>query len=391
MKKIIILITLAYCSLNLIAQNPYHSILSEIEQNNTLLAATRSETDAEKISNKTGLLPDSPEVEYHYLWGTGDDGGTCQDISASQSFDFPTVYYHKKKVSDKQNSQLDLKYMIDRKDIMLEAYKLCVELSYLNKLTNEYSKQYDYAKQTADAYQASFDKGNANRIELNKANISLINAEKNLKAAEMERDFVYAELVRLNGGQDFQFLGSYPVVIVPANFEAWYGMMKENNLSLRYLEQELNLNKSSEKLQRSLNLPKFSAGYMREGAPHEQFQGLTVGMSIPLWENRNTVRQIKAHNQAIVATQVNEDLRFRNETKAQYDKLVYLKKILDMYESTVADTKTVDLLKKAMEGGEISLIDYLQELEVFYEMITNKLETERDLHLVWADLIQWEL
>ena len=37
------------------------------------------------------------------------------------------------------------------------------------------------------------------------------------------------------------------------------------------------------------NYPEFSLGYMYEKMPTEQFNGLKIGFTIPLWENRNKV------------------------------------------------------------------------------------------------------
>lgn len=374
------------------AQVNYRAVLEEIERNNTILAANRSEAEAEKIGNKTGIYLESPEVEFHYLWGSGEEGGTRTDISATQSFDFPTAYYHKKKVSDGQNKQVDINYRINRKDILLEAEKVCIELTHQNRLLAELTKQLSHSRQIAQAYQSSYDRGDVNIIELNKAKINLISAEKSYSSAVMDRDFYLAELTRLNGGKPINFaVEEYPAVLLPSSFEQWYESNKANNLSLMYMEQEIALSKSNERLQRSMNLPKLSAGYMSEKGPFEQYQGLMVGMSIPLWENKNTVKQIKAQTQANIVSRANEDIRYFNETKALFEKSVQLARILDMYNQTLPDTKTVDLLKMAMDAGEISLIDYLQELEIFYDSMLTILETERDLHITYADLLQWGL
>lgn len=47
-------------------------------------------------------------------------------------------------------------------------------------------------------------------------------------------------------------------------------------------------------------LPKFSAGYSLERTLGQKYQGISVGISIPLWENKNRVKQAKA---GVVAAQ----------------------------------------------------------------------------------------
>jgi hypothetical protein len=115
MKKYLFILSVFYASC-IYAQQ---SVLEQIEQNNTVLSALRKQAEAEKTGNKTGIYPANPEVEFHYLWGNRPETGNRIDFSASQSFDFPTAYHYKKKISDTQNQQVDLKYRIERKTVLL--------------------------------------------------------------------------------------------------------------------------------------------------------------------------------------------------------------------------------------------------------------------------------
>ncbi len=391
LKISLFLLSSCFCISFLQAQS-LDNVLTEIEQNNTVLSALRQQASAEKIGNKTGIYLSNPEVEFHYLWGNKYEIGNRTDISASQNFDFPTAYYHKKKLSDGKNDQVDLKYRIERKDVLLQAKQTCIELIYQLQWTAELEKRQNHARQVADAYQARYDKGDATILDLNKSKFNLLNVQKEMDIAQTEKDRLQAELIRLNGGKEILApVQDYPSVLPASDFESWYTAMKDNNLLLQYYQQETALSKKNEQLQRSMNLPKFSAGYMSEKVLDEQFQGVTVGVSIPLWENKNTVKRIKAETQAYQATEADASLRFYNETKALFDKSRKLSKILSDYQSGMKVVNSSDLLKKALDAGEISLIDYTVELSVYYEAVNNLLETERDYQLTVAELGQWEL
>jgi hypothetical protein len=140
-----------------------------------------------------------------------------------------------------------------------------------------------------------------------------------------------------------------------------------------------------------MNLPKISAGYMSEKILTEQFQGVTLGLSIPLWENKNSVRQVKARILANQEAENDAQIRFRNELEALYKKAQRLKEIADEYKQNEFAYNTLTLLKKALDAGEISLINYILELGIYYDWLNNRLETERDLHLTVTMLRQWEL
>ena len=55
------------------------------------------------------------------------------------------------------------------------------------------------------------------------------------------------------------------------------------------------------KLSKSESLPKISAGYMSESVLSESFRGVTMGISLPLWENRNRTSAAILHSQAATA------------------------------------------------------------------------------------------
>ena len=392
MKKIIKLILLFICiPFAGTAQTSIEDVLQEIELNNTVLSTLRKQADAEKVGNQTGIYPENPEVEMHYLWGNNTPGNRT-DFSASQSFDFPTAYYYKRKIADKKNMKLDLKYEIERNEILLEARQKCIELTYINAYMVEMRKRVSHAKQIADAYQLKFDKGEANILDLNKVKLNLLNARKGLNKHQTEKELLINELTRMNGGNVLTFESTtYKPELLPTDFEQWYVGMKEKNIGLHYLQEETAISKNSEKLQRSMNLPKFSVGYMSEKVLNEQFQGVIVGISIPLWENKNTVRQIKAQTIANQAAQNDADIRNYNLYQSMYNKAAKLLEIITEYATDMAGVDNSDLLKKALDAGEISLIDYILELEIYYEAIDNILETERDYQLVISEMKQWEL
>ena len=387
--KQLLIITFLCCSTIISAQE---SLLEQIERNNSVLATLRKQAEADKIANKTGIYPENPEVEYHYLWGSPDAGGNRVDFSAVQRFDFPTSYYYKKRVSESRNRQVDLKYLLERKEVLLEAQKLSVRLIYQNALSKELENRLQRAQQMADAYRLRLDKGDASVLDLNKTKVNLLNTKKEYETSLAEGNFLSAELTRLNGGIPVDYpVSEFSEIPVPNSFDAWYEAQKEKNLDLQYLAKETGLSRETEKLQRSLNLPKISAGYMSEKVLTERFQGITLGISLPLWENKNTVRQTKARTMAYREAENNAQMRFRNESEALYRKALHLKEILSDYRENALSDNTPALLKTALDAGEISLIEYFVEAAIYYEVINNRLETERELHLAVAELMQWEL
>ncbi len=128
---------------------------------------------------------------------------------------------------------------------------------------------------------------------------------------------------------------------------------------------------------------------MSEKAVGQHFQGVTVGVSIPLWENRNRVKQAKIQTSATSATFEDSKIQFYNRLQALYQKAVALQQNAQKVRQAIDNNNNEPLLKKALDAGEISLLDYLLEIEFYYNAINKALEAERDFELTAAEL--WAL
>lgn len=387
MKRIIISILLVPAIFTAQAQNEYNAVLQQIEQNNTMLSALRQQTEAQKLGNRTGLAPANPEIEFNYLWGNPSAIGNRTDFSVTQTFDFPTVYAHRSKIANLQNENAEMQYKAERLTILLSAKQACVELVYYNAILKEYTVRLHNAELIANAYKFKLDKGEANILEHNKAQLNLTTIQAEVSGIETQRTALLSELKRLNGGKDIVFSNDvYSENALPANFEEWYATAETKSPVLQYVSAQIEISKQQVKLNRAMALPKFTAGYMSEKIVGEHFQGITVGMSIPLWENKNRTRQAKAQLQATEAIFEDSKLQFYNRLQTLYQKTFALQKNARRIRQSLENNNNEPLLKKALDAGEISLLNYLLEIEYYYNAVNKALEAERDFELAVAEL-----
>ncbi len=160
---------------------------------------------------------------------------------------------------------------------------------------------------------------------------------------------------------------------------------------LQYLSTQVDIAERQIRLNRSMALPKISIGYMSERVVGERFQGVSAGISIPLWENRNRVKQARAETRAAETMVEDTRLQFYGRLENLYTRAAELNRNAAMYRASLAEYSNAGLLDKALAAGEISLLEYLLEAEYYYTAIENVLEAERDYALAVAELRAVEL
>ena len=387
MRKYIILIAVLAVASPAAAQQTIDAVLQQIERNNTTLEALRKQTEADKLQNKTGITLPDPEVSFDYLWGDPSSIGNRKDFGVTQSFDIATIAGSRRRVADAQNGLLDVEYRAGRMAVLLEAKQTCIQLIYYNALKAELEQRLAHAQAVADFYDRQLADGNASRLEVNKARLSLSAAQGELRRNEVERTNLLAELQRLNGGEPIVFeQATYAQPVLPQDFEAWYDEAAAANPVLAYARQNVELKRREMKLGKLTGLPQISAGYMSELVPESNFRGITLGLSVPLWSNRNRVKQAKAAVVAAELQQKDATVQFYERLRNQYGRTLGLQRTAGEYRKALAELDNTQLLRKALDAGEISLLDYIVELGLYYTTVDEALAAERDYELALTEL-----
>lgn len=83
---------------------------------------------------------------------------------------------------------------------------------------------------------------------------------------------------------------------------------------------------------------------------------------------------------------VKKQIQFYNQLQKLYNKSFALQQSAISYRSALHDYNNERFLQKALDAGEISLLNYLQELEYVYDAIEKALIAERDFQLNLAEL-----
>ncbi|KGN80251.1 transporter [Porphyromonas cangingivalis] len=378
--------------LSICAQSDIDRVLKVIEQNNTTLKGLRETAEADKLANKTEIYLSNPEVEYGHHWGKPTEIGNRTALNVTQTFDIATLTGMKSRLARDKNTLIDRQYRSDRMAILLEAKQTCIDLIYCNALREELSMRLRHAELIADGYKSRMEKGDANIIEYNKIRLNVTRAQNELRLIEIERQTLLLRLRRLNGDIDISFgLTTYPATMLPTDFDTWYSHIETTDPTLAHARQEIEVSKRQLSLTKAMGLPSFSAGYASEKVGQEDFKGISVGITIPLWENKNKVRHAKASIRAAEARANDTHREVYNRLKSLYNRTAGLRDIAHSYRNTLSQANNADLLKKAHDAGELSLLDYILEIGIYYDTVNQMLTAERDYQKALAELYATEL
>ena len=82
--------------------------------------------------------------------------------------------------------------------------------------------------------------------------------------------------------------------------------------------------------------------------------------------------------------------QFYNQLKIQFEKAASLQNTALEYRQLIESSNNTALLKKALDAGEISLINYLMGLLFAYSAMDNLLKSEYELNKALSFLAQFE-
>ena len=391
--KLYILGLMLLGSLTTRAQSSIDQVLRSIETNNKSLQANTKMTDAQKLEAQTGKFLANPSVEWEQMWGNRNNPGSEYTLTVKQSLDFPTTYSNKNKLANLKANTIGFQSAAYRQQLLLNAKQTCIEIIYLRKQKSLLDERLANAETMFALYKKRFESGDANQLELNKIQLELLNAQNQSRLNKAALTAAEEQLRNLNGGNPITFDATdYPAGEELINFDQLQAAFMEADPNLKSLTGDQEIANREVKLSRSLTLPKFDVGYKRNAASdHVASNGFMVGVSIPLFENKNTVKKTKA--QAEFATASLEDNRLNLKTNLQqlYQQAEALQISRADYAKVLEQQRNIELLNKALNAGQLSVIDYFTELSTIYDSHQSYLDVEKEYHSILAQLYQYKL
>ena len=406
------LLTAALCAGSLLplhAQEAVQRILDQIETNNREIRAAVGTTTAQKLENRAANNLPNPSLSYSHLWDSDDKNITVGELVISQGFDFPTLYASRAKQNRVKAQSLDLQAAAVRQDVLIRAKELCIDIIWLYQTQQLLDERLRNAEALAKLYDERRQMGAVNSLEANKINLELLNVrtEARLNASSLQTKL--QELQAMNGGKSLapgrplpepqvpgaQALGLVEYLPCPLptaeEFANSCTPLLEDDPALGTLGMEREAASKQVGISRQGWLPKLEVGYRRNTETRHPLNGIVVGFSFPLFENRHKVKAAKAQLAGAEYLEQQAFIDASSRLWQLYEEAARLHASIEEYQETFARQRDLTLLRKALDGGEISLIEYFVEVSVVYQSQQNLLQLENQYQKTMAQIFKSQL
>lgn len=345
------------------SNDPIAEILKEVEKNNLSLRAAREEQQAEVLEAKAENNLSDPSVEYirQFSKQTSD---AEDELVVTQEFDFPTAYAARNRYNRMQANAAQSRYNAERRNVLMEAKLLCIELIGLNRQERLIKLLAGSADSLVSLSDKRLQTGDATALEANRAQLTRMTLRTELADNASEHRAVLQRLLAMNAGLYLPELTTEeypPVPSLPS-----YEVLRDEVMSARHeLQEAASESEAARKLvsvERAGWLPKLAVGYRRNSGPDDELNGFIVGASLPLFENRHKVKAARARS--VSASLRREELALQVEAQLQglYNEARQVKEAMEAYDLPLID-RSFRLLDQSLQGGELSWHEYYEELE----------------------------
>lgn len=375
MKRII------FVSIYIIAQTacvaqPFAGVLRTIEENNTALRAAREANRATMTQRRAENSVGATSVEYSPFYGSGISGTASSELIVSQEFDFPTLYAARKKSNDMQQQVLDLQYMTLRRDILLQAEKLCYDYVTAERMRALLLQKQQNSDSLLTVYEKRLKHGEATILDLNRIRMDRMAVMTEVARYEGNRRSIMLELQKLNGGK-----AELPDIICDEGSTALAPLPDIHAVRTTLEEQTataaLEASRQEVKVEKQGWIPKLTMGYRRNTEQKEATNGFLVGVQMPLFSNGGKVKAARQRVEAARQEEENTKVEARAALTARYAEAEQLLAMLKAYDVPLMQ-QTLALLLRAVNAGELSIATYYQEANTIYSSLLERLTLENE-------------
>jgi outer membrane protein TolC len=269
---------------------------------------------------------------------------------------------------------------------------LALEIIYLNKKQAVLTQRNEQTTRLKNSYEKKLAGGEAIILDVNKARLQQMNIDHDRALTVNELQQLHTKLTALNGGDTVIINDTiYPPFMTIPDFNRLDSIIEASDPIVKVYDQEKVIRERQVSVEKAMNLPKIETGYHSQGILGQSYKGIHAGISIPLWENKKRLQAARRNVNYATENIARHRLEHRMENKEHYDHLAVRKKAMLEYQSLLSSINNEYLLNKALQMGQITVIQYFQEESFYFSAVDKYLQMELEYHRALAKLYKFQL
>lgn len=372
--KIIILLAAVLVALPSAAQDDLQRLLQEVEKNNLSLQGESYAAQGRTYEARTGNSLEPLSVDYAAVWDSPQAAAKTGELEVAQEFDLPMLYVTRSRKAKNLAEQYNAEYRAMRQSILLEAKEAYLELCTLTKTTEYLNLRIKAAERVSKLFASRYLTGESTQVEKNRTEVEYLLLKESASQNDLRIIELRQRLVSLNGGNPIDYSFEMPMLEEPImSFDALFADWDAVDPAMTVLRMQEEVAGQELRLSKQQALPKVAIGYKMEYGTGEMFNGITAGLSIPMFSNRFNVKRARAYETAAKLNREAAVLDKRNTLTEIYMKTEYMDKLRSSFGEMPNPDEYIGMLDRLLDAGEISIVDYYSDLGAFYSATETKL------------------
>ncbi|KAF0237652.1 MAG: outer membrane efflux [Prolixibacteraceae bacterium] len=355
------------------------SLLSSVEQKNLRIAAMQKFTDAEQAGLKTDIYPDNPLVTYKYLWGDNGAAGNLQEFEVVQPFRAPGYYTSKADIKKQQFLQVNLMAGMEKQEVLHNARSVYFDIVRLEQKKLLLKNLKTETGRLTEMMKAGFEAGEFSKPVYDKAQILNIKVQNDFQKTVSDIAVLREQLWQINGGSSLEKLVfQYPENWLLPQYDSLVSRVKAQNQALLMAAAGTGEAEARIRFEKKNTLPVFEAGYKSESVANQHLRGVHGGITLPLWQNSNRVKQARLKAEVSKAVYRQTENGLAAETATLYNNAQSLQNNMLQIKEVLGNEEVISGALELLQAGQISFQEYLAEVQFLLDTKLSVIEMECD-------------
>lgn len=363
------------------ASSPYRPVIASVVDRNAELASQSAAISAEETNARAENTLEGPEIEFEHLWASA-SSDIKWNAGITQEFSFPGLYRARTRAAEARTEASRLALLGMKADKALSAKQFILDIINANARLEFYQEVASNMARISAMTKRSYEIGEATILDLRKMQLAETDNDRTIAEIKADITNLVAQLRGLGAEvpDSTNLWNEYPVqACQPSGPET-------DHLLYAINEAESKAGNAQAKATKLGAWPTFAVGYRHAYEERQHFNGLSVSMRLPSFSQKKKRQAAALEAESLSFATQSKLIAETSENNGLYKAACQLSDIMERYHSLSSDNSYLQLLGKAYDGGELNIIDYLNEINLFASARLSYLDLQYRYNLTLARL-----